>query len=190
MSRAESGTFAPYPPLVGAEELRECVEKLAAEILPDFSDEEPVVAVAVMKGAIVFLADLIRYLPMPLEVELLDARSYRGTHQQRVDIVGNVEELRLTGRKVLVVDCVLDSGRTLAAVQEALKRQEPARLATCVLLSKRRERAVDVAADYVGMEIPDVFVVGYGLDYNNRWRHLPYVAELPEQARTAGGNGR
>ena len=144
----------------------------------DHPDDEPLVVVAVMKGAVVFLADLVRNLRMPLEIELLQARSYDGKSRREVELLDDAAELDLRGRHVLLLDTVLDSGHTLSAVRSALLAGGPARLSTCVLLSKRRPRAVDIVPEYVGMEIPDVFVVGYGLDHDNRWRHLPYVAEL------------
>ncbi len=175
--------FPLFRAIVSEQEIQDCVCRLAGEILNQCGDDGPLVLVAVMKGALVFLADLIRHLPVPLEIELLRVASYDGTEQGEVRIASDVSALNVSGRHVLVVDCVLDTGRTLAAVTAALRGRQPLALASCVLLSKRRERVADVDPDYVGMEIPDVFVVGYGLDCADRWRHLPYVAELPtEQA--------
>lgn len=170
--------------IVGKEAIGARVAGLATLISRNHPDDEPLVVVAVMKGALVFLADLMRNLRMPLEIELLTARSYQGTRRREVQILDDAAELDLRGRQVLLVDTVLDSGHTLAAVRSALLAKEPARLSTCVLLSKRRERDVPIEPEYVGMEIPDVFVVGYGLDHDNRWRHLPYVAELAGAATT------
>jgi len=164
--------------IVGQEALRARVAALAAAINRDHPEGEQLVVVAIMKGAIVFLADLMRNLSMPLQIELLTARSYHGARRREVQVLDDAAELDLHGRRVLLVDTVLDSGHTLAAVRDILLKKEPASLATCVLLSKRRERDVPIEPEYVGMEIPDVFVVGYGLDHGNRWRHLPYVAEL------------
>ena len=96
-----------------------------------------------------------------------------------VEVLEDVSALRLTGRDVLLVDCVLDSGRTLAAVREAIGRQRPASLKTCVLVRKRRARDVPIEPEYVGVDVPDVFIVGYGLDHAGHWRHLPYIAALP-----------
>jgi hypoxanthine phosphoribosyltransferase len=169
--------------IVSEDDIRARVAELAAAIARDFAapdhpDDEPLVVVAVMKGAVLFLADLVRNLRMPLEIELLKARSYDGTERRQVELLDDAAELNLRGRNVLLLDTVLDSGHTLGAVRSALLARGPARLSTCVLLSKRRAREVDVRPEYVGMEVPDVFVVGYGLDHDNRWRHLPYVAEL------------
>jgi hypoxanthine phosphoribosyltransferase len=134
---------------------------------------------------VIFAADLIRRLPMPLEIEFVKARSYRGSEQREVEILDDVGQLGLTGRHVLLADCVLDSGRTVAALQRRVAACRPASLKTCVLLSKQRPRAAEVEVDYVGLEIPDVFVVGYGLDHNGCWRHLPYLGEHAES--TGGG---
>jgi hypoxanthine phosphoribosyltransferase len=171
--------------ILGEDEIRARVAELAAAISRDHPDDEPLVVVAIMKGAVVFLADLVRHLHMPLEIELLKARSYDGERRREVRILDDAAELDLHGRHVLLLDTVLDSGHTLSAVRNALLAAGPARLSTCVLLSKRRPRSVSIEPEYVGMEIPDVFVVGYGLDHNNRWRHLPYVAELTAPAEMA-----
>ncbi len=171
----------PLRAVVSEDDIRARVASLAEAIARDHPDDEPLVVVAVMKGAVLFLADLVRRLSMPLEIELLRARSYDGVERREVQLLGDAAELDLSGRNVLLLDTVLDSGHTLGAVRSALLAGGPARLSTCVLLSKRRPREVDVRPEYVGMEIPDVFVVGYGLDHGNRWRHLPYVAELPAE---------
>jgi hypoxanthine phosphoribosyltransferase len=176
--------------IVGEDDIRARVAELADAISRDHPDDEPLVVVAVMKGAVLFLADLVRRLRMPLEIELLKARSYDGAARREVQILDDAAALHLRGRHVLLLDTVLDSGHTLGAVRSALLAAGPARLSTCVLLSKRRPRQVDVRPEYVGMEVPDVFVVGYGLDHDNRWRHLPYVAELvgadQEEAKASG----
>ena len=167
--------------LVGEADIARRVEELAAAIARDVPAGEPLAVVAVMKGALVFLADLVRRLPMPIEMELVEAKSYRGARrQERVSILDDVAALPVAGRHVLLVDCVLASGHTLAALRRELTALAPASLRTCVLLRKERADGVAPEPDYVGMSIPDVFVVGYGLDHGNRWRHLPYVAELTE----------
>jgi len=167
--------------LVSETDLARHVAELAAAVTRDFPAGEPLVVVSVMKGALVFLADLIRRLPMPIEVELVQARSYRGTERQnRVHVLDDLTALPVAGRHVLLLDCVLDSGHTLAALHGELAAMAPSSLRTCVLLRKTRTDAVGPRPDYVGLDIPDAFIVGYGLDHENRWRHLPYVAELIE----------
>jgi hypoxanthine phosphoribosyltransferase len=120
-----------------------------------------------------------------LLVVSVEARSYRGAErQERVDVLDDLKALPVAGRHVLLVDCVLDSGHTLAAVRQELAALAPASVRTCVLLRKERPGVIGPEPDYVGLSIPDVFVVGYGLDHANRWRHLPYVAELIEGEST------
>jgi hypoxanthine phosphoribosyltransferase len=168
--------------LISEAEIAACVEELAAAVAREHPAGEPLVIVAVMKGALVFLADLVRHLPMPIQIELVRARSYRGSERSEVELLDEVSDLPLAGRHVLLLDCVLDSGRTLAAVRSLAERCRPASLRACVLLRKDVPREPPVRAEYVGMDIPDVFVVGYGLDHANRWRHLPYVAVVPPSA--------
>ena len=171
--------------LIDEAQIAEHVRRLADAIARDAAPDEPLVIVAVMKGALVFLADLVRCLPMPVEIELVEAKSYRGTRrQERVEVLSDAGALGLAGRHVLLLDCVLDSGSTLRALRGELASAAPASLRTCVLLRKERADAVEVEPEYVGLDVPDVFLVGYGLDHANRWRHLPFVAELPPEDRT------
>lgn len=166
------------PCLASEQQLRGAVRRLAAEITAGHGESAPLVILGVLKGVVIFLADLVRHLPMPLEIEFVKARSYRGTRQQDIEILDDLDDLDLTGKDVLLLDCVLDTGRTLARLRDEVARREPADVKTCVLLSKQCARLAPVDPEYVGLEVPDVFVVGYGLDHDNRWRHLPYVAEL------------
>lgn len=172
-------------PVASEEELRTTVRRLADEIAADHGRHQPLVVLGIMKGVVIFLADLVRHLPMPLQIEFVSARSYNGTRQETVEVLDDLGGLDLEGKAVLLVDCVLDTGRTLASIHREVVRRSPADLKTCVLLSKQRPRRALVRPDYVGLGVPDVFLVGYGLDHDNRWRHLPYVAELrmPEDAQ-------
>ena len=174
--------FPRFTPVVRRQRIREAVQSLAASIVTDHPADATLVIVAVLKGAVVFLADLVRHLPIPVEIEFVRVRSYNGTCQEEVTVLDDLVVLPLYNRHVLLLDCVLDKGRTLAALQARILARGPGSLRTCVLLSKQREREMDVRVEYAGVEIPDVFVVGYGLDCDNRWRHLPYVAEYdPDQ---------
>jgi hypoxanthine phosphoribosyltransferase len=175
--------------LISAQRIEETVRDLAARITDEHPVDEPLVIVAVMKGAVIFLADLVRQLAMPLQIELVAACSYEGTRRGDLRMVDGVESLEVSGRHVLLLDCVLDTGRTLGALFDALQSRAPASLEVCVLLSKRRPREVPLTPRYVGICIPDVFVVGYGLDCGGLWRHLPYVAELPASGDEPGGAG-
>src|SRR5262245_5973498 len=153
------------------------VEVLSSMIERDFRGHEMVV-VSLLTGTVMFLADLIRNLSLPLRLDFMGVSSY-GSGTESGDLVFT-KELRLDvrGRDVLLVDDILDTGRTVKRVLEKLHDLEPQRIRTCVLLDKPARRMEKVQADYVGFKIPDLFVVGYGLDYAERYRNLPFVGVL------------
>ena len=136
--------------------------------------------IAVLTGSIIFLADLIRKLDMPLRVGVIQARSYTGTDRGALSV--NADMLpEVAGRDVLVIDDIFDTGHTLLEVLTRLDDLGPRSFGTAVLVLKRGKQQVSFRPDYVGFEIPDVFVVGYGLDYNDAFRNLPYLAALEPQ---------
>lgn len=170
-------------PLIRSEAIQRRVAELAREISADFAGHELAVVV-VLKGAMFFAADLTRQLRVPVEIEFVRARSYTGT-----DTVGTVEltlvpEQPLAGRNVLVVEDILDTGRTASAIIARLMAEGPARLSVCTLLDKPSRREVPVPGAYIGFTIDNHFVVGYGLDYEERYRHLPdiWILETGGQA--------
>lgn len=167
------------PVLLTRERIAARVAELAAQIHASYDGRELTI-LAVMNGAAVFLADLIRNLTLPIRIETTTARSYRGpTIIPGSLTVGNLHRPAFVDRHVLVVDDILDSGRTLHLLSRRLAEFAPASLASCVLLSKlRASRAVPVEPRYVGFEIPDQFVVGYGLDYDGLYRNLPDLCLL------------
>jgi hypoxanthine phosphoribosyltransferase len=140
-------------------------------------DGQPLVVVGVMSGALFFLSDLLRRLKQPLQLELVTLRSYRGksTRPGRIQWIHRLQA-DVTGRHVLLVDDVLDSGQTLSIVQRAIRRKKPLSCRTCVLLRKERAVKPKVEADWVGFHIEDVFVVGYGLDFDGLYRNIPDIA--------------
>jgi hypoxanthine phosphoribosyltransferase len=161
------------------------VRALSRQIEKDFTGREMVV-VSLLSGTVMFLADLIRHLSLPLRLDFLGVSSY-GAGTESGDLVFT-KELRLDvgGRDVLLVDDILDTGRTLSRVLPKLHALNPRRIRTCVLLDKPVRRVEDIEADYVGFEIPDFFVVGYGLDFAERYRNLPFVGVLyPEVYKEA-----
>jgi hypoxanthine phosphoribosyltransferase len=165
--------------LVSAEQIQSSIERLATEI-GEREAGRPLTVIAVLTGSIIFLADLIRKLEMPLRVGVIQARSYAGTERGSLSV--NEEMLpEVTGRDVLVIDDIFDTGHTLVEVLAFLKDLKPRSVRTAVLVLKRGKQQVTLTPDYVGFEIPDVFVVGYGLDYNDAYRNLPFLAAL-EQA--------
>ena len=160
------------------------IRSLGREIERDFRGRELVV-ISLLNGTVLFLADLIRHLSLPLRLDFMGVSSY-GAGTESGELVFT-KELRLDvgGRDVLLVDDILDTGKTLSRVIPKLRALKPRRIKVCVLLDKPARRVAKVAADYVGFEIPDVFVVGYGLDYAEKYRNLPFVGVLkPEMYRT------
>lgn len=140
-----------------------------------------VVMIPILTGALVFTADLIRAIPLRMSISTVAVTSYPGTATQSMGatIRGDVPR-GLTGKHVIVVDDILDTGRTLAAIRDAILEQKPASFKICVLLRKERRRDADVDADYAGFDIPDTFVVGYGLDFDGLYRNLPEILSLEE----------
>jgi hypoxanthine phosphoribosyltransferase len=164
--------------LLSAEQIQASVDRLAAEIR-EREAGRPLTVIAVMTGSIIFLADLIRKLDMPLRVGVIQAKSYQGTDRGALAI--NAEMLPdVLDRDVLVVDDIFDTGLTLVEVLALLDRLGARSIRTAVLVLKQGKQKVSLVPDYVGCEIPDVFVVGYGLDYNDAYRNLPYLAALDD----------
>src|SRR5689334_9924769 len=157
------------------------IQTLAAEIQRDYRNREMVV-VSLLNGTVLFLADLIRHLSLPLRLDFIGVSSY-GTGTVAGELVfTKALRLDVKGRDVLLVDDILDTGRTMTRVLEVVRKLGPRRVRTCVLLDKPSRRIEPVQADYVGFTIPDLFVVGYGLDYAERFRNLPFVGVLkPER---------
>ncbi len=169
--------------LITEAQLAKRVRALSAEIERDFRGREMVV-VSLLSGTVMFLADLIRHLSLPLRLDFIGVSSY-GSGTTSGELVFT-KELRLDvrGRDVLLVDDILDTGRTMKRVLAKLRPLKPRRIKTCVLLDKPARRIERVRADYVGFSIPDLFVIGYGLDYAERYRNLPFVGVLkPEMYR-------
>jgi hypoxanthine phosphoribosyltransferase len=157
------------------------LDDIAVQISNDYRDRELTV-IAVLHGSLMFVADLLRRIPLPLKLECLSVASYHGKAQTSGDVLFKQITLPdVAGRDILILDDILDSGHTLAAVRETLETAKPRSMRVCVLLSKKKQRAREVNADYVGFEIEDEFVVGYGLDFRERYRNLPYIGVLRKQ---------
>ena len=163
--------------LITDEQLARRVKTLAREIERDFRGREMVV-VSLLSGTVMFLADLIRHLNLPLRLDFIGVSSY-GSGTESGNLVFT-KELRLDvrGRDVLLVDDILDTGKTMSRVLPKIRALQPRRIKTCVLLDKPARRVENIHADYIGFAIPDFFVVGYGLDFAERYRNLPFVAVL------------
>ncbi|MEC7760526.1 MAG: hypoxanthine phosphoribosyltransferase [Pseudomonadota bacterium] len=165
--------------MISAKAIAARIEALAKEIKTKFADTDKLVVVGMLRGSFVFIADLVRELDLPVEVDFLEASSY-GNSTKSSREVRILKDLRgeIAGRDVLVVEDIVDTGHTLKHVIGLLNSREPARLACCALLDKPARREVDVRADWTGFEIPDEFVVGYGIDYAQRNRNLPYIGSV------------
>ncbi len=172
-----------------ARRVREVADEITADLAAQGHDGE-VTLVPVLTGSIIFLADLIRCLPQRMQIHLISVSSYPGTattsRGARIDAALNKVPADLTGQHVLLIDDILDSGGTLRAVTEELRRRCPAQLRTCVLLRKQRPQAMAFPVDYVAFDIPDEFVVGYGLDYNDFYRNLPDISVLKAEVVASG----
>ncbi len=163
-------------------EIQEAVSKVAESLNADYRDQH-VLMIGVATGAIVFLSDLMRQLQMPVHLELVRAKSYRGeaTRPGQLDIdLWGLSDDEIRGRRVLLVDDIFDTGRTVEALTKRLLAHGASDVKTVVFLEKPDRRETEMLPDYVGLRIPDRFVVGYGLDYDGRLRNLPYVAAMDE----------
>jgi hypoxanthine phosphoribosyltransferase len=168
--------------LVDEDEIHRRLDGMAGDIERDFPDEVLVVIV-LLKGAFVFAADLLRRIPRMLEIECINVASYHGgTETSGVVSFLDHKLPEVKGRSVLVLDDILDTGLTLRAVADRLMEEGATQVKTGVLLAKDKERSAEVTADYVGFAIANEFVVGYGLDYQGRYRNLPYVGVLSPKA--------
>ena len=155
------------------------VRELAAQISADYVDAKDLVLVGVLKGAFIFMADLARYLTVPHHVDFIALSSYnRGALSTGAVRLIMDTRVSVTGRHVLIVEDIVDTGYTLEYLLRTFHARNPASLRACVLLSKPERRQIEVPVDYLGFEIPDVWVVGYGLDYADRFRTLPYIGML------------
>lgn len=174
---AQAGTLpdVQLPTVISADTISRRVRELAAEISAAYADREPILAL-VLHGSFIFAADLTRALTMAHQVESLALASYRGRESSgQVQVVKDLG-CDIAGRDVLVVEDIVDTGRTLSATLDLLKPRGPRSIEAVTLLDKPSRRVVDVSPRWVGFEIDDVFVVGYGLDLNGRFRGLPYIA--------------
>jgi hypoxanthine phosphoribosyltransferase len=168
-------------PLFSRAQIEAQVRRLAAEISRDYGQGEELLVIGVLKGSFLFLADLVRELSVPVMVDFVRLASY-GSETRSSGIVEIRQDLEIpiAGRHVLVVEDIVDSGNTLETLYHRLLLRNPASLRVCALVDKRGRREVNIRADYVGMTIEEGFVVGYGLDYDERYRHLPAIYLLEE----------
>lgn len=165
--------------MISAKAIAARIEALAHEIRAEFHDTDKLVVVGLLRGSFVFIADLVRELDLPCEVDFLEVSSY-GDAMESSREVRILKDLRgkIEGRDVLVVEDIVDTGHTLAHVTRFLQGRGPARLRTIALLDKPSRRETEIEADWIGFSIPDEFVVGYGIDYAQRNRNLPFIGSV------------
>lgn len=161
--------------LITQQEIKQTIARLAAEIKKDYIDKHPLF-ICILKGSFIFLADLIRQLDMPLEVDFVKVSSY-GSNKETSGKVKMVQGLNtpIKGRDVLVVEDIVDTGLTLSSLMEYLRQKKPASLKLCALTNKPSRRKAPVTIDYLGFTVPDKFIVGYGIDWDEKFRYLPDI---------------
>lgn len=172
--------------LIPAEALQRRIAELGAQISRDYAGKD-LILVCVLKGSVVFLTDLMRHITIPHEIDFMAITSYGVGARQSTGVVRILMDLQtnIEGRHVLIVEDIVDSGRTLDHILRLLWTRNPATLRVCALLNKKARREINVPLDYVGFEIPNVFVFGYGLDLDEKFRNLPFVAVLKPEALEA-----
>ena len=173
--------------LVEADDLRRRVAELGDEVSRDYAGRD-LLLIGVLKGAVFFMADLMRELAVPCEIDFMAISSY-GAATDSSGVVRILKDLdiNIEGRDVLIVEDIIDSGLTLSYLMRNLEARQPATLEVCALMTKPERRQIDVRVRYTGFEIPNKFVVGYGLDFAERYRNLPYVAVLSDELLPEGG---
>lgn len=163
-------------------EIKQMVERIAAAINRDYQGEE-VVLIGVLRGAVVFLTDLIRALDIDLMIDFISVSSYQGTKSTGVVRIEKDTDIDISGKHVILVEDIVDTGLTLKYLQDLFGRRKPRSLKICAAFNKKDCRTVDVPVDYIGCDIPNAFVVGYGLDYNQKYRNLPFLGILGDDAQ-------
>lgn len=164
--------------LISSEDIQRRVNELGREISVDYQHGEVPILVSILKGGVVFLADLIRRVSVPHEIDFMSISSYAGRQSTGVVKINMDLKSSITDRDVMIVEDIVDTGHTLDYLQEILWARRPRSLKVCSLLNKIDAREKEVSIDYVGFDIPDEFVIGYGLDYDERYRNLPFIAVL------------
>lgn len=161
--------------LFSREEIAQRVRELGLEISKDYKDKEMVV-ISLLRGSFVFAADLVREINVPVNMDFMTTSSY-GHEEFSTGIVEIITDIRadIRGKNVLIVDDIIDSGHTMSKVVDYINLKEPKSITTCCMLDKPSRREADISPDYVGFSIPDVFIVGYGLDYEDFCRNIPYI---------------
>ena len=165
--------------LISTEKLNSKIIELARQIQNDFKDEE-ILFLVILKGSVFFATDLAKNIPSPIILDFMKVSSYSGTQSTgKIDVKLDVSE-NITNKNVIVIEDIIDTGRTLRYLIDYLKTKKPKALKICTLLDKKDRREFEIEADYVGFDIPNKFVLGYGLDYDEKYRNLPYIGYIEQ----------
>lgn len=171
-----------YKILLTEEQISKRVKELGAQITADYAGKEPVI-ICMLKGAVYFFADLIKSVKTPIMIDFARLSSYKnGTVGGEMELISNITA-EIKDRDVLIVEDIVDSGKTLSYFINLLKIRQPRSVKICAFLDKKERREVDITSDYVGFDIPCGFVIGYGLDYAEKFRELPFLAEVIDPAK-------
>lgn len=162
------------------EQLIKRSKELGEQITKDFYGEE-VLLVGILRGSILFFADVMRNIDLDCKIDFVGVKSYEGTVSKELKITKDLSE-DIEGKNVILVEDILDTGKTLAYIKKELAKRNPKKISICTLLDKKIEKSEEVKAQYVGFEVDNVFVVGYGLDYSQKYRNLPYIGVIKEEA--------
>ena len=168
-----------YKILLTEEQIKARVFELGKQISSDYEGKEPVI-ICMLKGAVYFFADLIKSISIPVMIDFARLSSYRnGTSGGKMELIADITA-KIEGKDVLIVEDIVDSGKTLSYFIDLLKKKKPSSIKICTFLDKKERREVEINADYIGFDIPCGFVIGYGLDYAERYREFPFLAEITE----------
>ncbi len=168
--------------LLSEEQIKEKVKELGRKITEDYKDVDCLIAVGILRGSVIFMADLIRCIDLHTELEFMSVSSYGASSKTSGVVKINKDlDVDIAGKHVIIIEDIIDSGVTLSYLRELLLKRNPASLKICTLLNKPERRIADVTPDYVAFEVPDEFVIGYGLDYASRYRNMPYIGILKRE---------
>lgn len=169
-------------PLITEEKIQRKVKELAEKISKDYAQKDLVV-IGILKGSFMFFSDLIRYIKSPLKIDFLIASSYVKDSSSGEVKIHYFPREEIQGKDILLIDDIIDTGISLQHIREKILEQNPASLKICVLLDKKERRVVEVPIDYIGFSVPNKFIVGYGLDYQERFRNIPYLTIFKKEAK-------
>ena len=171
-----------YRQTVSAEEIQARVKELGQQITRDYQGKSPVI-MCMLKGAVYFFADLTKHIDLPIMIDFARLSSYRnGTVSGEMQVIADITT-DIKNKDVIIVEDIIDSGKTLSYFIKMLEKHNPASIKICAFLDKKERREVDIKVDYVGFDIPNYFVIGYGLDYAEKYRDLPFLAEVLDPAK-------